>query len=159
MRVLFLGPCRKHNRRTGEVHPAFDPKTPSGRYISLVQAALSNVASDFKFANVIDAPHFSSETGAEKNPHPSDLITHWAQFERRVRRMRVDCIIAFGSNVRTAFALADQKEYADGKTYSRGRQKVIFAPHPSFVMIYRRRAMHKYIESLRTRVQRLAYVS
>jgi hypothetical protein len=148
MKVLFLGPCRKQNRQTGEPHRPFDPATPSGKYVSLVQRALQSVAYEFYFSNVIDRPHFCAIHRDEKNPTPEELLSNWEQFERRLRRMNVDCIVGFGSNVRSAFARADGIQYLNGQIYTRGNRKIIFAPHPSFVMIYKRKKMNGYIRSL-----------
>jgi uracil-DNA glycosylase len=116
--------------------------------VSLVQRALQSVASEFHFSNVIDRPHFCAIRRDEKNPTPEELLSNWEQFEHRLKRMNIDCIVAFGSNVRGAFARADGIEYLNGRIYKRGNETIIFAPHPSFVMIYKRKKMSSYIRSL-----------
>jgi hypothetical protein len=148
MKVLFLGPCRKQNRQTGATHPSFDPATPSGRYVTLVQRALKSIACEFHFSNIIDRPFLCSAGCNEINPTTKDLLSEWGQFERRLKKLGVDCIVAFGSNVRDAFSRSDGIEYVSGNMYRRGQHRVIFAPHPSFVMIYRRKKMSGYIRSL-----------
>lgn len=154
MKVLFLGPCRKYNRRTGEPHRSFDPRTPSGKYVSLIKNALRSTGCEFRLSNVIDETCFCATERDEKNPTPDELISNWKEFERRLKHMRVDCIVAFGSNVRSAFARVDGIDYLNDQIYNRGRQIIVFAPHPSFVMIYRRKVMNNYIRSLSSLILR-----
>jgi hypothetical protein len=97
-------------------------------------------------SNVIDAPHF--ECGTEKNPSACDLIMKWGSFEQRMRKMNPDYVVAFGSNVKTAFSETDRVAYSDGRLYCRQDHKVLFSPHPSFVMIYRRKMLHEYITQI-----------
>jgi hypothetical protein len=97
---------------------------------------------------VIDAAHFGSNGGKEINPTVQELLENWEQFERRIKRMHANYVVAFGSNVKSAFAVVDKTEYIDFRVYKRGKQELVFSPHPSFIMVYRRKEMHKYISSL-----------
>jgi hypothetical protein len=152
MKVLFLGPSRKRDRRTGNLHQAFDPSTLSGSYVALVKKALKGVATEFFVANIIDDVYLCRVSQREKNPEATELVAHWYQFERRVKKMRPDCIVAFGANVRSAFAKVDDVDYANDFLYFRNNTRIVFAPHPSFVMVYRRKMKREYIATLSTLV-------
>jgi hypothetical protein len=112
--------------------------------------ALLAVTQEFRFvmSNIIDDAHFGPDGREEKNPSAQDLIARWGQFERRAKKTGAHCIVAFGANVRTAFAEIDGIKYVDGHVYHRGNQKVVFSPHPSFIMVYRRRKIDDYISAL-----------
>jgi Uracil DNA glycosylase superfamily len=148
MKILFLGPCRKHDRQTRTPFPPFSPKTPSGRYVALLKEALKELNRRYRFfmSNVVDESHF--ERGIEKNPSADQLIMSWESFERRMRKMNPDYVVAFGSNVRSAFSKNDRVAYSDGRLYCRRDHKVLFSPHPSFVMIYRRKMLQKYVTQI-----------
>src|SRR5262249_8807318 len=77
-----------------------------------------------------------------------DLIISWKLFERRMNKMNPDYVVAFGSNVKSAFSKTDGVPYSDGRLYCRRNHKVLFSPHPSFVMIYRRKMLHGYITQI-----------
>ena len=99
-------------------------------------------------SNIIDGPYLTDGSQKEKNPTAEDLVGKWEQFERRLDKMKVDYVIAFGSNVRNAFEKIDGVEYEIGSAYPRGRKRIVFAPHPSFVMVYRRKKLQRYISAV-----------
>jgi hypothetical protein len=150
MRILFLGPCSKQNRKTGSAYVPFSPETPSGRYVSLLRGAISAIAPQVQFSasNILEYPFFEPGGLKEKNPSSSDLVGGWAQFERRIQKIDPTYIVGFGSNVRQAFSLIDLIDYAEGQIFLRRKKKLIFSPHPSFIVIYRRKRMHSYISLL-----------
>ena len=150
MKILFLGPCRKQDRRTGKLYLPFDPKTLSGQYTLQLKNALSvaHTAADFSSSNIIDGPYFAPGTTEERNPEFHDLLQHWPVFERRVRRMRIEYIVAFGTNVREAFSEIDGVDYRNYELYKRESHRIIFSHHPSFIMVYRRKKMEKFIDAV-----------
>jgi hypothetical protein len=113
-----------------------------------LKSALEKATLQYQFlmSNVINEPHFAR--GIEKNPLASDLILEWESFEQRMKKMKPDYIVAFGSNVKSAFSKADRVAYSDGRLYCRQTQKVLFSAHPSFVMIYRRKMLQNYITQI-----------
>jgi hypothetical protein len=148
VKILFLGPSRKHNPRTGELHSPFDPATLSGQYVHQLTVAISRTIRNCRYSmsNVLDEAYF--EGRKEKNPSAGDLVRNWAPFEARLATSRATYVVAFGSNVREAFSTIDENKYDNDLIYQRKSQKIIFAPHPAFVMVYRRRQMTDYVQSL-----------
>lgn len=69
-------------------------------------------------------------------------------FERRIERMSTEYIVAFGTNVREAYSEVDRLEYRNYKLYERGAHKIVFSHHPSFIMVYRRKKMGAFIDSV-----------
>jgi hypothetical protein len=150
MKILFLGPCRKQDRRTGNLYLPFDPETLSGQYTLQLKNALStaNKRASFSASNIIDGPCFAPGSTEERNPDLHDLVQHWPVFERRVARMCIEYIVAFGTNVREAFGEIDCMDYRNYELYERGPHKIVFSHHPSFIMVYRRKKIGEFIDSV-----------
>lgn len=62
--------------------------------------------------------------------------------------MRIEYIVAFGTNVREAFGEVDCKDYRNYELYERGAHKIVFSHHPSFIMVYRRKKIGEFIDSV-----------
>jgi hypothetical protein len=102
----------------------------------------------FSASNIIDGPCFAPGSTEERNPDLRDLVRHWPVFERRVGRMSIEYIVAFGTNVREAFGEIDCMDYRNYELYERGAHKIVFSHHPSFIMIYRRKRIAEFIDSV-----------
>ncbi len=126
---------------------AFSADTPSGRYVGHLADVLAVrfAAIEYDAANILDEPYVGA-TGREQIPPVRYLLDRWEKFERRALTPDIHCIVAFGAVVRQAFSLHDGVTYLEECAYSRGLQTLVFSPHPSYIMIYRRKKLSEYVK-------------
>jgi hypothetical protein len=125
--VVFLGPCRKVNRRSGDLHPPFSEASPSGKFLrNIVNAAVPGSVR-VEYDNILETGVFTTD-GQECNPMPEQLLA--PLLTHRIWR-EADVVIAFSSGVREAF---EAVKHQLGATGIEASPLIHFLHHPSYMM-------------------------
>jgi hypothetical protein len=147
--VVFLGPCRKVDRKNGKLHPPFSELSRSGKFLrGLVNGAvLQNIRVEYD--NILEIGVFTP-LGQECNPGPDQLVK--PLLEHRIWR-EADVVIALSSTVRRAFEIVKREMGADapGK-----RLDIHFIDHPSYIMRRPQAERSAYTKTIQEIMQRAA---
>ncbi len=125
--VIFLGPCRKVDRKSGNLHPPFSEASPSGKFLRNIVNGAVPESVRIEYDNILETGAFTAH-GQECIPTPEQLVkpllTHRIWHE-------ADAVIALSSDVREAFAIV--KSQLDAAA-AKGSPLIHFLHHPSYMM-------------------------
>ena len=125
--VIFLGPCRKVNRKSGNFHPPFSEASPSGKFLRNIVNAAVPESVRIEYDNILETGAFTAH-GQECTPTPRQLVD--PLLTHRIWR-EADVVIAFSSDVREAFAIVKSQL---GAAAAKASPLIHFLHHPSYMM-------------------------
>lgn len=128
--ILFLGPCRKIDLKTGLPFAPFAETSRSGRFLRQVIASASiDALAEVQFGNVLPGPVFGDD-GRERNPDWRELLL--GLHGHAVWRLSdQDVIVALSGPVMRALSLAASRQVTEHGALS---PHIVAAAHPSFMM-------------------------
>lgn len=127
--MLFVGPCYKINRSTGEVHEPFSLESRSGKFL---RSALSVDEVEMAFDNVIDGPVLD-DAGRERNPSARELVGH-LRHSPLMQDGEWDVVVGLSGPVRQAFEMSTGLRVRPLEAVRYSSSWFLFADHPSYVM-------------------------
>lgn len=126
MKIFILGPCRKIDRSTGDLHAPFADGSRSGKFLrSIVSSRAKSMRCTVVFDNIIDDSVVDAK-GCEYLPSPKTLSLFLGN---HVIWTEADVVVALGGDVQRAFAM-----YFAGTSSQRCAFELHCLPHPSYIM-------------------------
>ncbi|RKE77000.1 hypothetical protein DFO46_4751 [Rhizobium sp. AG855] len=149
--VLFLGPCRKLNSRTGEAYPPFAEEARSGKFLRKCIRELGiDAVAEVDFDNILPGCAIDS-SGKEYNPSWNVLLN--ALDKHKIWGLtRGSVLVALSEPVCRALTIAQQTRSNSGVE---SNFEVVCSVHPSYVMRRPAAERIKHLDHLRTSIFQL----
>ena len=142
--IMFIGISSQKNTKDKIFEP-LDEKTNSGKFISQIEKLLTGKT--FYKTNLVKCAPLDSENKI-RSPTQNEITLCFPNLKEEIKNVKPKVIILLGKQVSEAISNNFSLRLKKYTTTKYGNITIIPIDHPSYIMIYKRKQLRKYLSTI-----------